>query len=115
MPAILLVVGIAAAIFFLGPKTSQANSQLTLVTNPNPPSVGPVDFTITTKDNAAVSYSLNMTNMNMGEQKGTAESAGNGVYKGSGRFSMRGPWRISVTAALPNGKKLSQNFDYNVR
>lgn len=115
IPAILLVVGIAVAVFFLGPKTSKANSQITLVTNPNPPTVGPVDFTISTKADAAVSYTINMTNMNMGEQQGQAVSQGNGVYKGSGRFSMRGPWRIAVTAKLSDNETISQNFDYNVR
>ena len=117
LPAVVLVIGIAVAVFFLNPAKGQGkgNSNLSLVTNPNPPAVGPVDFTITTKDNATVSYSVNMTNMNMGEQKGTAVSEGNGIYKGSGRFSMRGPWRIVVTAQIPGGETLSQNFDYNVR
>lgn len=53
--------------------------------------------------------------MNMGEQEGTAVGEGGGVYKGTGRFSMRGPWRIVVSAVLPDGKNLSQNFYYDVR
>ncbi|MDO8515010.1 MAG: FixH family protein [bacterium] len=111
LPGIILVIGIAAAVFFLSPK----KSEMTLVTNPNPPIIDLVDFTITTKNNATVSYTINMTNMNMGEQQGQAVSQGSGKYVGNGRFSMRGPWRITVTAVLPSGEKLSQNFDYNVR
>ncbi len=124
LPAILLVVGIVAVAFFLGPpKTaSLASSRLTLLTNPNPPAPGLVDFTISVKDknnqaadNVLVSYSLNMTNMDMGTQQGSAASQGGGNYKGSSRFSMRGPWQILVTANFSDGEKLSQNFDYNVR
>ena len=115
LPGIILAIWIAAAVFFLGPKTSKANSQITLVTSPNPPVAGPVDLMITTKNNATVSYSINMTNMNMGVQQGQAMSQGNGVYKANGRFSMRGPWRIAVTVKLPDGQTISQNFDYNVR
>ncbi|MEK7127104.1 MAG: FixH family protein [Patescibacteria group bacterium] len=111
LPVIILVIGIAAAVFFLSPK----KSDMTLVISPNPPIVGLVDFIITTKDNATVSYTINMTNMNMGQQQGQAVSQGNGVYKGSGRFSMRGPWRIAVTAKLPDGQTITQNFDYNVK
>jgi len=62
---------------------------------------------------AAVSLDLTMPDMWMPPNAVAAQHAGNGVYRGSGRFTMRGLWRIEVTLQR-GGQKQSAFFDVNL-
>ncbi|MEO6508684.1 MAG: FixH family protein [Patescibacteria group bacterium] len=100
-------------------STSGGSSQISMSTNPNPPS-GNTNFIISVKDDkgnpvkdAKVSFDLNMTSMNMGTQQGAATSQGDGTYVAAGRLTMRGPWRVSAKVAMPDGKEMNQDFDIN--
>ncbi len=120
-----VVVILGVAVFTMGnaspATTSSGSDQILLVTSPNPPTTGTSTFTINVKDtqgkpvdNAKVSFNVNMTSMNMGSQQGTATSQGSGKYAAKGSFSMRGPWRVSATVVMPDGKQMNQDFDLNV-
>lgn len=128
MLAVLAVLVVAVA--YLGwksmslssPDTSSgSNEAVTLSTNPNPLQLGQATFIIDVKDtngkpvdNATVSFDLNMTAMNMGTQKGTATSQGNGKYSAVGNMSMRGPWRVRTTVKMPDGSTENKDFTVNV-
>lgn len=125
---ILAVMGIAVA--YLGWKSSSisdtgassgANGAIALSTDPNPLRPGKATFMIDVKDkngkavdNAAVSFDLNMTSMNMGTQRGDATSQGNGRYSAVGNMSMRGPWLVKTKVKMPDGSVESKDFTVNV-
>lgn len=99
-----------------------ANDQISLTTNPDPVRMGPATFIITVKDtkgkpvkDATVSFDLNMTEMNMGTQQGTATSQGDGTYAATGRLSMQGPWRVSTQVKMPDGKVMNKDFTVNAQ
>jgi hypothetical protein len=63
---------------------------------------------------ATVTFSFNMTNMNMGEYTLYATLYGDGRYQsGKAFFSMSGPWRVIVAIARA-GVKSSVSFDFLV-
>ena len=86
--------------------------------NPYPPSVTKSnDFEVTLTDangqaisNAAISLDLTMPGMMMPPNQFSLEPAGSGNYHASGRFTMRGPWRIEVIISMA-GKSQSVFFD----
>lgn len=97
------------------------NGVISLSTNPNPLGLGQATFLIDVKDkngkpvnNAAVSFDLNMTTMNMGIQQGNATFQGNGQYSIIGRISMGGPWRVRTKVKMPNGNTENKDFFLNV-
>lgn len=103
-------------------SSSPKNKQISLTTVPNPPSLGPTILIILVKDkkgnavkNATVSFDLNMTTMNMGIQRGTATSQSDGSYAATGRLTMRGPWRVSIIVAMPDGNVMNKEFTINVQ
>lgn len=102
-------------------SAANSNDAISLSTNPNPLGLGKATFMIDVKDkdgkpvdNAAVSFDLNMTTMNMGTQQGNATPQGNGRYSAVGRISMRGPWRISTKVTMPDGSSTDKDFTMNV-
>ena len=107
------------------PSTTSASGgdyQLTLVTTPNPPTGGKNLLTVSVADNtgrvvdgATVVMDINMTTMNMGSQSGTATPQGKGDYALNASFSMLGPWKITTTVTLPDGKTLNKDFTVNVK
>ena len=62
---------------------------------------------------ATVNLDLTMPGMWMPPNAVTAPHAGNGVYRGSGRFTMRGVWRIEVILQR-SGQKQSAFFQVNL-
>lgn len=121
---IILIVVFVLAIAGLGIKLVNAESggnKITLSTNPDPLQLGQATFLVTVKDkdgklvdNAAVSYDLNMTTMNMGVQQGKATSQGNGKYSSVGNLTMLGPWRFSVNVTMPDNSIIQKNFDVSI-
>lgn len=117
---VIIIVGFLSFKFiFNGP--SENGSQISLLTNPNPPRIGQTNFTITVKDrdgktvdNAKVSFDLNMTTMDMGSQQGEATTQGNGQYAAAGRLSMGGPWAVKTKISMPNGEVVSKDFTLSV-
>ena len=113
-------------IAILGYKINSASSStgggISIATIPNPLTIGPATFIVTVKDkdgkitkDATVSFDINMTTMNMGTQKGVAEPEGDGKYKAIGNMSMRGPWRISISAKMADGSTQSKDFVFTVK
>jgi hypothetical protein len=91
---------------------------VTLALSPYPP-VGfqPASYDVTLKDengqavsDAAVSLDLTMPAMPMPSNVVQAKYTDNGLYQGSGRFTMRGLWRI-VVIIQRGGEKISAYFD----
>jgi hypothetical protein len=100
-----------------GYSSSSDNEMISFLTVPNPLRLGQATFIFDIKDkdgkladNAKVSFDLNMTTMNMGVQQGIAVPQGNGRYSAVGRMTMRGPWRVSVRATLPDGTIGDKSF-----
>ena len=94
---------------------------ISLTTDPNPLQPGQATFIINVRgadgkpvDNATVSFDLNMTTMNMGTQRATATSQGKGRYIVTGNLSMQGPWRVRITASMPEGSTKNKDFVVNV-
>ena len=121
--SISILVGMIAILSYkINSASSSTGGGITISTSPNPLTIGPATFIITVKDkagklvnDATVSFDINMTTMNMGTQKGIAETEGNGKYKAVGRMSMRGPWRISIIAKMADGSIQNEDFVINVK
>ncbi len=74
-----------------------------LFSDPNPPVRGDNTFEVLVTGangraitDAAITFDLNMTNMNHGKNVVTASSLGEGRYRGVVHFLMAGPWRVIV-------------------
>jgi len=97
------------------------NLKVSLALSPYPP-VGfqSSNFEVTLTDendqavtDATVNLDLTMPDMWMPPNALAAQHTGQGVYRGSGRFTMRGLWRIEII--LQRGdKKLSAFFEVNL-
>lgn len=79
-----------------------------LVTNPNPPTQGPVEIIVNVKDasgqpiaNADVFVSGNHTEMTGMSMNGKATSLGNGRYAIKANFGMAGNWKLQVQVKKP--------------
>ena len=101
--------------------TTVGGEQINLTTEPNPLKPGSANFIIEVKDknskpvnDAKVFFDLNMTTMNMGAQKGNANSQGDGRYTAEGRLSMRGPWRVATKVTMSDGNVVNKDFTVNV-
>jgi hypothetical protein len=75
-----------------------------LFSTPNPPIRGDNTFEVLVTDangrsltNAAITFDMNMTNMNHGKNVVTASTVGEGRYRGVVHFLMAGPWRVIVS------------------
>jgi hypothetical protein len=125
MLAVLAV--LVVAVSYLGWKSMTLSapntntSGISLSTDPSPLRPGRATFMIDVKDTngkpvdgATVSFDINMTAMNMGTQRGTATSQGNGRYSAVGNMSMRGPWRVATSVKMPDGSTESKDFTVNV-
>ena len=122
-----IVLAIIGFKVFLSPSPSTTvasggDYQLTLVTNPNPPTAGKDLLTVSVMDsagkavdNATVIMDINMTTMNMGAQSGIATPQGSGSYALNANFSMRGPWKIATAVTLLDGQTLNKDFIVNIK
>ena len=96
--------------------------RLALDTTPNPPSsLDPTTFTVRASDakgrpvsGATVSVRLDMPAMPMGDNGIGLKPGVVGAYTGTGRFTMAGDWRVTVTAAQ-GGRSATQGFSLRVR
>jgi hypothetical protein len=105
----------------LGANTGSGGS-ISLTTKPNPLKPGPATFLIDIKDksgkkidDASVSYDINMTTMDMGAQSGKASSQGNGRYTVPAKMTMRGPWKVTISAKMTDGSDQSKDFTVYVQ
>ena len=126
--AVLAIMAVAVGVLWwksstLSPSESAAgtNGEISLSTDPSPLRPGRATFMIDVKDEngkpvdgATVSFDINMTSMNMGTQRGTATSQGNGRYSAMGNMSMRGPWKVATSVKMPDGSTQSKDFTVNV-
>lgn len=103
-------------------SSAGAGGGISLSTSPNPLRLGQATFMIDVKDKsgkpvdtATVSFDINMTAMNMGTQRGTATSQGDGRYSAVGNMSMQGPWKVKTTVTMPDGSMVSKDFTVNVQ
>jgi len=84
--------------------------------------IGDNDLRISIKDadgapvsEATVTTSVNMTNMDMGEAQPFVTDLGRGRYRSIVDFVMRGPWKVTLTVAVPGKlKPQSASFDFVV-
>jgi hypothetical protein len=88
--------------------------------NPNPPVRGDNVFEALVTDasgqpmsDAAISFDLNMVNMNHGRNVVAASALGNGRYRGVVHFLMPGPWRVIVGIERA-GQMSTVRFDFTV-
>ena len=94
------------------------NLSVSLALSPYPPKgFQPANFDVTLKDengqavsDATVTLDLTMPAMPMPSNQVEAKYTDNGVYQGTGRFTMRGLWRIEVIVQR-GGEKSSAFFD----
>jgi hypothetical protein len=99
-------------------KTGKAgNLNVVLVMTPQPAAFSTTTFDITLTDekgtavsDASVSLDLAMPSMYMPPNKPQAQPLGNGKYQASGRFTMRGGWRINIIIER-GGQKQNVYFD----
>ena len=94
------------------------NLHVTLALSPYPPAgFQQASYEVTLKDengqaisDASVTLDLTMPAMPMPSNQVEAKYTNNGLYQGSGRFTMRGLWRI-VVIIQRGGEKITAYFD----
>jgi hypothetical protein len=96
------------------------NLRVWIVNSPSPPKAGNctldayvIDSTGQPLSDAKLTFTLNMTNMNMGNQVVTPTLLGEGHYTSRVFFSMRGPWRVIITI-VHTGQTNTTQFDFTV-
>ncbi len=96
--------------------------QLALSTDPNPPSAGPVTFTVEVKDakgqpvdGAKVTLSAKHPNMSHAGIDGELAPQGSGRYQAGGALSMGGTWSVTVNVSKEGLPSKTQAFDLPVR
>ncbi len=95
---------------------------LTLETTPRPPtSLDPTTFTVQVTDAAGKPVSgatatawLFMPGMDMGDDTVTLREKANGTYAGTGRFTMAGAWRVTVSVSK-GADHATQSFDLTTK
>ncbi len=96
------------------PPPQQSSLQITLQATPTKPrQLDPTTFTVRVADRSgkpitdvAVTAELAMPTMDMGRNAVVMNLVEPGRYDGTGRFTMAGPWTVSVRAV--RGKEVSQ-------
>ena len=96
------------------------NLRIWMTTTPSPPRPGNavldayvVDAEGQPINDAVLTFSINMTNMNMGNSSAQPPLVGDGHYSQTMRFSMAGPWRVTVTI-VRGGQTSTAAFDFTV-
>lgn len=64
---------------------------------------------------ASLTTRVEMTSMDMGTAKPPVKEVGGGKYAGTVKFSMAGPWRVTVKAAAPGQKPVTKAFDFTAK
>lgn len=101
-------------------KTSEPGSQLSIRLDGSPAvhRVGYETITVKLSDStgqavsgAHVTFEGNMSHAGMAPTFGEAIEITTGSYRGILEFSMAGDWVVSVTARLPDGRRVEQQFE----
>ncbi len=66
-------------------------------------------------DGARVELSADMTTMSHPGVGGVLADKGGGIYEGTAKFVMGGPWRVVVVATKDGGKRTTGTFDIEVQ
>jgi hypothetical protein len=64
---------------------------------------------------AKVTGKVEMTSMDMGVTKPQAKEAKGGHYLTPVVFSMKGPWKVTLTVTPPKMKPFTKSFEFNVK
>lgn len=64
---------------------------------------------------AKITTSVAMTSMDMGTTHPAAKEAGKGNYSSTVKFSMAGPWRVTLKVTAPGQKPVAYNFDFTAK
>lgn len=93
-----------------------------LQTSPSPPRAGNTRFTATVKTasgapvaNANLSLGLSMPSMSMGGPTIPLRHQGGGVYVGTAKLSMAGPWQADVSLRRSGKAPVRTQFAFNAR
>ena len=102
--------------------TTGGDLQMSLSTNPDPPTAGPVTFTVQVKDangqpvdGAKVTLSAKHPNMSHAGIDGELVSQGSGRYQASGSLSMGGTWSVTMSVTKDGLPTKTQTVDLPVR
>jgi nitrogen fixation protein FixH len=63
---------------------------------------------------ARVTTAVAMTTMDMGTAHPTAQERSAGRYTSEVEFSMKGPWRVTLTITPPSQNPFTRSFDFNI-
>ncbi len=104
------------------PPAAPSPFQMKLALDPAQPEDGkPVTIRVRLADlrgkaveGATVRAALVMVLMDMGKNEVTLAGKGSGLYEGTAKFTMAGPWNV-VVSATAGGKTGEQRFDVAVR
>lgn len=104
------------------PPPANAHWHMALTLIPDAPrQLDPAQLSVQISDNhgkpvsgAAVTLSLVMPAMDMGQNQVTAKAGAAGVYAGTGRFTMPGQWQVTVQADK-NARHQTQSFPVTVQ
>lgn len=64
---------------------------------------------------ASLTTRVEMTSMDMGTTKPAVKEMGGGKYAGTVKFSMAGPWRVTVKAMAPGQKPQTKSFEFTAK
>jgi len=103
-------------------STPASGTQITLTTNPNPPTSGDVEMIVQVKDTkgqpldgASVMVIGDHTEMKGMMMQGNATAQGNGRYAVKANFGMSGKWKMTVQVNKPGSPVLAQDFNVEVK
>lgn len=95
---------------------------MTMVSQPEAPSVGPGLLTITLRDpvgapveNAVLAVIGNMNHAGMVPVTGVVQSSAGDMYQVAIDWTMAGDWYVDVTAQTPGGQEIMRRFPIRVR
>jgi YtkA-like len=102
--------------------TADDGYTVTMVSQPEAPSVGPGALTITLRDpagapveNATLAVVGNMSHAGMVPVTGVVQSSAGGAYKVAIDWTMSGDWYVDVTAQVPDGEEIVRRFPIRVK
>jgi hypothetical protein len=105
----------------MGEGAPSGGMPVTVTLSPNPPIVGDNTLDVLVTDAGGkpmtglkLMASVAMTSMDMGTAKPKVTEGKDGHYAVTVAFSMKGPWRVSVTVTPPKQKPFRKDFDFTI-
>jgi hypothetical protein len=106
----------------MGDMKMALSQGMPVTVTPNPPIVGDNKLDVVVTDirgkpvtGLKLSAAVAMTSMDMGTARPKAIEGKDGRYAFPVTFSMKGPWRVTLTVQVPKQRAFTKSFEFNVK